>query len=436
MKNRFLLWLCISLSLQCSAPNEVVSYHFPSPASLPVQVGLPSPFLGPSGTPIETSSDWDAQRIYLKAMVAEYMYGHMPSTRPTPIVTSLSSITDRGGQFVREKLLFTLERNGQQCAFRVGIQRPMASGKFPVIIKNTIYALEVDEIEDTVTRRKWLQQGRDLAQKFVYEEAQKRQYVMCNFVQTDISSDYARKERAENRVSGIFPLYPEYDWGTIAAWAWAYQVIIDYLEEQAYIDADKIIATGHSRGGKAALCAGIYDERIAITAPNSSGAGGTASLRFFDEAQRKQTIEHHIEHFPHWWTPGFYEFAGLTEKLPFDAHTLKAIIAPRALLNTHARHDFWANPYGTYLTYLGAQPVFEWLGVPENQAIHWRDGGHQQDSTDWMALFEFGDFIFRGNALSGNYHENPYPDAYAYKGYIDFVVPGGAASPSDSSSPE
>ena len=41
-----------------------------------------------------------------------------------------------------------------------------------------------------------------------------------------------------------------------------------------WADTDKIIATGHSRGGKVALCAAIYDERIALGAPNGSGCGG------------------------------------------------------------------------------------------------------------------------------------------------------------------
>ena len=85
----------------------------------------------------------------------------------------------------------------------------------------------------------------------------------------------------KQEVSGIFPLYPEYDWGTIAAWAWTHSLVANVLDQLELIDMKKIVATGHSRGGKTALCAGVYDERIAITAPNSSGTGGTGSLRYF-----------------------------------------------------------------------------------------------------------------------------------------------------------
>ena len=49
---------------------------------------------------------------------------------------------------------------------------------------------------------------------------------------------------------------------------------VDYLFTTDWADTDKIIATGHSRGGKVALCAAIYDERIALCAPNGSGCGG------------------------------------------------------------------------------------------------------------------------------------------------------------------
>ena len=55
--------------------------------------------------------------------------------------------------------------------------------------------------------------------------------------------------------AAFFALYPEYDWGTIAVWAWAYQPVIDVLLTMPGIDERRIVSTGHSRGGKTALCA-------------------------------------------------------------------------------------------------------------------------------------------------------------------------------------
>ena len=48
----------------------------------------------------------------------------------------------------------------------------------------------------------------------------------------------------------------------------------DYLLTLPEVDKDKIIATGHSRGGKTALLLGAFDERVALTVPNASGGGG------------------------------------------------------------------------------------------------------------------------------------------------------------------
>ena len=137
----------------------------------------------------------------------------------------------------------------------------------------------------------------------------------------------ARRHLTQSK--GVFPLYPEYDWGTIAVWAWGYQLIIDYFETLDFVDVNKIVVTGHSRGGKTAFCGGIYDERIAITAPNSSGLGGTASHRYFELGQNEQTIGHASIANPHWWTPEFFNLAGFETRIPYDSHFGKAIIAPR-----------------------------------------------------------------------------------------------------------
>lgn len=97
--------------------------------------------------------------------------------------------------------------------------------------------------------------------------------------------------------------------------------------------------------------------------------------------------------------------------MPFDAPTAKALIAPRALVNTHVRQDYWANPDGTELTDRAADGVFQWLGVKGKQGIHWRNGGHAQSEEDWLALFDFADWQFFQTKPKRSFSTLAHPDA-------------------------
>jgi hypothetical protein len=176
------------------------------------------------------------------------------------------------------------------------------------------------------------------------------------------------------------------------------------------VDVGKIVVTGHSRGGKTAYCAGIFEDRIAITAPNSSGLGGTASHRYFELGMDEQTIGHASLANPHWWTAEYFKLAGFESRTPYDAHFGKAVIAPRAFFNAHGLQDYWANPFGTHLTFEAAKMVHEWMGLENTIKMHWRTGGHAQGVIDWMALLDFADQYFYNKDVESNLDINPYPN--------------------------
>ena len=90
------------------------------------------------------------------------------------------------------------------------------------------------------------------------------------------------------------------------------------------------------------------------------------------------------------------DFVDRADRLPVDSHTAKALIAPRGLLNTQGADDDLANPAGTKESFAAAQKIFDLLGVPNHQAIHWRPGGHGQLREDWLALFDFSERFFSG----------------------------------------
>lgn len=350
------------------------------------QHGLQDPFLKPDNKRVFTKAEWEEQRQYIKAMLAHYQYGEMPQIPETVVKETLSEeIYD--GKAVRKLYTMTLNRNGKSIDFHFGLIKPEGEGPFPVIIKNDRV---INAIPDDINL-----------------DALSRGYIMCQYMREDLGKD--SKDMVVARNTGVFPLYPEFDWGTIAAWAWGYSLILDYFETLDFIDMDKIVVTGHSRGGKTAYCGGIFDERIAITAPNSSGLGGTASHRYFELGMDEQTIGHASLANPHWWTAEYFKLAGQESKLPYDAHFGKAIIAPRAFFNAHALQDYWANPFGTFLTHEAAKKVYEWMGVENNIKMHWRTGGHAQGIADWLALLDFSDQYFYNKRVESDFDINPYP---------------------------
>jgi len=368
---------------------------FPAVENLPVQQGLPDPFVMADGKRVQSVQDWQAQRAYIRAMLEHYLYGSIP---PLPKEIQLEKTRSElvyEGKGLEERYTLTIRRKGKNAFCRFLIARPMQKKRYPTVIKND--RIPLDESQQRNSSPEGFDPG---------IEAVKRGYLLCRFQRTDLASD----SQQDGRSAGVYPLYPEYDFGALAVWGWAHGVVLDALDQLELVDMEKVVATGHSRGGKAALCAGLIDERVTITAPNSSGTGGTGSLRYFEKGQRPQTIGHHIGRNEHWFGPRWFQFAGKEARLPFDAHFAKAAIAPRALVNCHARQDYWANPYGTELTHRAAKVVFDWLAVPERIGLHWREGGHAQNQEDWAALLDFADRYFFGKTTARKFDAWTYPD--------------------------
>jgi hypothetical protein len=155
------------------------------------------------------------------------------------------------------------------------------------------------------------------------------------------------------------------------------------------VQTNHLAVTGHSRGGKAALLAGATDERIALTAPNNSGAGGAGCYRV--QGPKSEALERITKVFPFWFESRLAEFGGKIDRLPIDQHSVKALVAPRALLTTEALGDLWANPSGTQQTHLAAREVYAFLGAADKIGIAFREGGHEHNLADWQVLLDFAD---------------------------------------------
>ena len=217
----FILLTAITVIAQQSG-----EYGWKDVDQLNYQAGLPDPFLKPDGTRVKTKNEWPKQREYIKAMLEHYQYGEMPPVPKNPEVRETLSEDIFNGTATRKLYKMTLHRNGRSMDLHFGIVKPKTTGPFPVIIKN-----DRDVPDPKNHDEKKLRRGSLGIPNEALKEAIGREYIYCAFNREDLGSDIG-KSLEKNRDNGIFPLYTEYNWGTIAAWAWGYQPRLPMLLKQ------------------------------------------------------------------------------------------------------------------------------------------------------------------------------------------------------------
>jgi len=380
MTNKLLALLVAGLATFASTAHaqDESSGKLPPTAKLPMLRELPDPFKMNNGKRIAIASEWPARRAEILKMALQYEYGRVPTTVDPVTATETSSEKSANGRV--HQIILKMGPEGKVSTHLI-LTTPDWNGPFPVIVKGDMTWGRVDPaIISTIIGRG---------------------YALAEFDRTEIAADM------NDRGVGVFPLYPDYDWGVLAAWAWGYGRVNDYLVTRPDIDKTKLIVTGHSRGGKAALLAGALDERVALTVPNGSGCGGGGCFRV--EYPTSENIHAVTKNFPFWFGPHFDEFVGHVDQLPFDQHEIKALIAPRALLTTDSLDDLWANPLGTQISFLASREVFKFLGVGEKTGLHYRHGKHDQNAEDFEALLDFADWHLLGKKPAMKFDELPFP---------------------------
>ncbi len=225
--------------------------------------------------------------------------------------------------------------------------------------------------------------------------------------------------KESGRKAPLYNCYPEYTFGAIGAWAWGYSRCVDALEILGIADMDNIAFTGHSRGGKTAMLAGVLDERAAVVNPNETCAGACSCYRLHMEAikedgttGRSETLHDLWNNFGFWLGAGMSDYAEREEDLPFDAHFLKAMVAPRTLFVSEAASDIWASPVGSYYTTKAAKPAFSLLGAEDNLIWYYRSGEHYHKIEDVEQLVNVIRHRKYGEPLNDKYFKPPFnPEA-------------------------
>lgn len=351
---------------------------------------LPNPFVKSNGTLITDTKEWGAQREYLKKLLEDKFYGSMPP-RPEYLTSeTLTQLRIWEGSAIYEKVRIHTGPAGE-IAYYIHVFRPDKDElSIPVILPGVAFLRE--EIAKMAVEQNFSVIG------FEYEEA-------------------APDDPERWNQGSCAKAYPEYSWRALAMWAWLQSRVIDWLETQHFADLEKVVVTGHSRFGKTAVCCGIFDERAAVVAPAGSGCGGMASMRLNgcrlgENIGLSERIGYMLreDRFAYWLLPEMAEYGsedGLEpfreNEIPFDANTLGACIAPRALILMEGLDDIWINTYGTQTAWLATTEVYQFLGVPEKCAIHYREGGHDYNQEDWSVMLDFCKVQLNGDPKKSNY---------------------------------
>jgi endo-1,4-beta-xylanase len=360
----------------------------PKPADdLPAIKELPNPFTFSDGSAVRTKADWERRRQELKGLFQDYVYGHLPPRPKKMTIKRGDVVTDEENKVTLQGLEVKLEQDDKALTMHVLVALPQgAKGPVPVVIQS----------------RFGPGKGKGALPGKRFTTFTKRGYAVaeCNF------QELAPDNKARARTAGVYQLFGDkIDCGGLMAWAWGVHRVIDALETVKAIDAKKAIITGHSRYGKAALLAGAFDERIALTVPSHAGSAGGAPFRFI--YGKSEQLHNIVGAFPHWFRPDFKQFAGKVERLPVDQHLLLALVAPRALLQTEGTKDAWTNPEGAQLTHVAAKKVYDFLKAGEKISVRYRPVGHIPSTDDLLA---FADAVFFGKPLPKEFGDLPYKE--------------------------
>jgi hypothetical protein len=306
------------------------------------------PFTMLNGSRITKKSEWACRRTEIKAQVEEYESGPKPPVSKDQVTA----------QFADGELKVTVKNGDKSVSFSVDIKRPAnaATGPIPLL----------------------LGVGGNFLGSKVFDDN--------GVAQATFDNNAVGDQNGKRGVGRFYDLYgADHPASSMIAWAWGVSRIIDALEKtpEANIDPKRVAVTGCSRNGKGALTVGAFDERIVLTIPQESGAGGSASWRVSQAAssagQNVQTLSNAANEQP-WFRASFgTSFGGSkVSLLPFDHHLVMGLVAPRALLVIDNRID-WLGIDSTFTAGSIAHAIWEAFGQSDTMG-YWQLGGHDHCS--------------------------------------------------------
>jgi len=311
---------------------------FAAITDLPVIAGLPDPFVAMDGTRITAKAQWACRRNEVGAQAQRYELGTKPD-KPAMVT----------GSFANGTLTVTASDGQKSLSFDAAITPP-TTGTPPYPAMIGIGGIALGSGASTLN-------GMGIA--------------TITFPNDMLAAQMDGTSRGTGKFYDFYG--STHSAGAMMAWAWGVSRLIDALEMTpgAQIDTKHLGVTGCSRNGKGALIAGAFDERIALTIPQESGSGGSASWRISDAQKAAGAMIQTLGEITGenvWFTPGFSQFNSAATKLPFDHHTIEGLVAPRALFVIENDIN-WLGPVSTYNDSMAAHEIWAALGVPDSMGV-------------------------------------------------------------------
>jgi len=382
---------------------------------------LEDPLKFSDGRKVRNLNDWEERRKEILNVFEKEMYGRMPGSSEVYLET-IEEGTTMAGYATRKqvRMWFSEDRKGQSIDWLLLLPTHIKEPVPAVITLNydgnhTIISDKEVLIDTSIFKRdndKIRERGSSHNENTIYpiEMILARGYAFVTACYLDVSPDPDSPEDQEDHAyTGIFELWgqrnPEASDNTtsLVAWAWALRRGMDMMEKEPAIDASKVVVTGCSRLGKAALIAGAFDERFKVVVPIQTGGGGIplAKRNYGENVTTMNRM------FTHWYCKAYRKYAGHEDTMPFDQHLFVSCIAPRALL-VGGFNENWFDTKGEFLSLKAAGPAWEkfcgkglpkvdWPNNYDRSAVgrklgyYRREQLHGISAIDWTYMLDFAD---------------------------------------------
>jgi hypothetical protein len=416
-------------------PIKTLMHDMPNIDQLPNRPAMPDVMTLDNGRKVKTLKQWNERRTEMMRTLEYYAVGQAPPPPGNVKGVEVSSQMLMDGK-VKYRLVHLTFGPNESLSLDIGIFTPATGGPFPTLVspsgtppgatplphlaqganqgRNEDVLLVVGPMTDQGGRGQMRAFGPRTAEQIAESNpALAHGFAFVTFNNNDCGEDTTLRLPDGSwayRTTRFFLAYPNYDWGLLRAWAWGASRIADYLVTDPSIDKNKLIITGVSRTGKAALIAGAFDDRWAMVAPVASSGGGTPAYRYsgsVPDRGGKEGLTEMVRKYPNWFSPHLHQFWGQPDKLPFDEHWLIALVAPRPLISLEGDHDQNVNLNGVYQSLLAARPAYAFFHATDKLGVSFANRPHGMVQGDWDALLGVADKFLLGKPVDRSFDQYP-----------------------------